>query len=191
LVTILGSGLHLYPFEGRVILFIAPILSIFVGAGIAFLYDILHKQSRIIAILIVFILFIQPASIAGYHLIKPRAPEELRPVLEYLRKNMREGDLIYVYYGAENAFRYYQEKFPEIAGRYIPGKESRDDWTGYYKEIEKLKGNERIWFIFSHIATHLGVNEEKLFLSYLDLSGTKIESFKASGASAYLYQLNK
>ncbi|MGB9720910.1 MAG: hypothetical protein ACPL28_05460 [bacterium] len=191
LITIIGSGLHLYPFEGRVILFIAPILSILVGSGIAFIYDILRRQSQVIAILVVFVLLIQPITIAVYHLIKPRAPEELRPVLEYLRKNIKENELIYVYYGAENAFRYYQEKFPEIRKDYIAGNESRTDWTGYYEEIEKLKGNDRVWFLFSHIATHLGVNEEKLFLTYLDLFGAQIESFQASGASAYLYHFNK
>lgn len=191
IITILFSIFKLYPFEGRVILFIAPILSIFVSAGISLLYNIVKKSSKLIAISISLILFIYPTFNAVYHLIKPRAPEELRPVLEYLLKNSKEQDAIYIYYGAANAFRYYQTRFSDFPANCILGIESRNDWTGYYRDIEKLKGNNRVWFIFSHIATHLGVNEEKLFVTYLNLFGTQIESYRTSGASAYLYQFNK
>ncbi|MEO0096153.1 MAG: hypothetical protein ABIL66_09740, partial [candidate division WOR-3 bacterium] len=191
IITILCSILRLYPFEGRVILFIAPILSIFVSAGVTLMYNIVKKSSTPIAISISLILFIYPALNSCYHLIKPRAPEELRPVLEYLLKNKKVQDKIYVYYGAVNAFRYYQTRFSDFHEDYILGIESRNDWTGYYRDIEKLKGNKRVWFIFSHIAKHLGGNEEKIFLSYLNLIGKQVASFTTSGASAYLYDLSK
>ncbi len=190
-ITILFSIFRLYPFEGRVILFIAPILSIFVSAGIALIYSILKKDSKLIASSAVLIIFINPTLNACYHLIRPRAPEELRPVLEFLLKNRKEEDRIYIYYGAVNALKYYQTRFLVFPKDYILGIESRDDWTGYYRDIERLKGNKRVWFIFSHIATHLGGNEEKLFLSYLNLIGNQIISFTTSGASAYLYDLSK
>ncbi len=191
IITILCSILRLYPFEGRVILFIAPILSIFVSAGVTLMYNIVKKSSTPIATSISLILFIYPALNSCYHLIKPRAPEELRSVLEYLLKNRKEQDKIYVYYGAVNAFRYYQTRFSDFHEDYILGIESRNDWTGYYRDLEKLKGNRRVWFIFSHIATHLGGNEEKIFLSYLNLIGKQVASFTTSGASAYLYDLSK
>ncbi len=191
LITILGSGLQLYPFEGRVLLFITAILIVFVSAGLSRIYEILKKESRAIAILVSLIFFIHPAMTAGIHLLRPRAPEELRPVLEYVSKNKKQEDIIYVYYGAVNAFTYYQKRFPDLDNRYITGIESRTDWTGYYRDIERLKGYSRVWFVFSHIATHLGVNEEKLFLNYLNLHGMRIDSFNTSGASAYLYELNK
>uniref|UniRef100_A0A7V3RHF0 Glycosyltransferase RgtA/B/C/D-like domain-containing protein n=1 Tax=candidate division WOR-3 bacterium TaxID=2052148 RepID=A0A7V3RHF0_UNCW3 len=189
-ITILASSFRLYPFEGRVLLFINASIILFVSAGLSRLYEILKKESKIIAILVVLLLFLHPLTISGFHLIKPRAPEELRPVLEYVNKNKRGDDIIYVYYGAVNAYKYYQKKFPRLGDDYIPGIESRDDWTGYYRDIERLKG-KRVWFLFSHIATHLGANEEKIFLSYLNILGTKIDSFSASGASAYLYYLNR
>ncbi len=191
IITILGSSLHLYPFAGRVLLFITPFLFIFTSAGLSRIYEIIQKHSHQIAVLIVAIILIHPVFSAVYHIIKPRAPEELRTVLEYVQKNKKEDDIVYVYYGAVNAFRYYQERFSNIGDDYIAGVESRTDWTGYYRDIQKLKGNKRVWFLFSHIATHLGVNEEKLFLSYLNCLGQCIESYTAPGASTYLYNLSE
>uniref|UniRef100_A0A7V0Z633 Glycosyltransferase RgtA/B/C/D-like domain-containing protein n=1 Tax=candidate division WOR-3 bacterium TaxID=2052148 RepID=A0A7V0Z633_UNCW3 len=191
IITFICSMFKLYPFEGRVILFIAPILAIFVGAGISLFYKVIKKDSRIIAMVLSLILFLQPTGTGFYHLIKPRAPEELKPVLEYLKKNKKDEDIVYVYYGAINAFKYYKNKFFNPDESFVLGIESRKDWSGYYQDIEKLKGNKRVWFIFSHIATHLGGNEEKVFLSYLNLIGSKIELFTTSGASAYLYDLSK
>lgn len=191
IVTILASIFRLYPFEGRVILFIAPILIIFVSAGISRVHEIVKKESQVIAILLSLILFIPTAGTAIYHLIKPRAPEESRPALEYIKKNKQKGDIIYVYYGARNAFEYYRLRFPELNKDYIYGIESRNDWTKYYSDIERLKGNKRVWFVFSHIATHLGVDEEKLFITYLNLLGRSIEDYKTSGASVYLYDLSR
>lgn len=191
IITILGSSLHLYPFEGRVLLFITPVLFVFTGSGISYLYEIIRKISQLVAILIATILLMHPIGVACYHLIRPRAPEELRTVLEYVQRHKNNSDIIYVYYGALNAFKYYQRRFLNTEDNYIAGIESRTDWAGYYRDIEKLRGNKRVWFLFSHIATHLGVNEEKLFLSYLSLLGQQIESFTASGASAYLYDLSE
>ncbi|MGQ9817507.1 MAG: hypothetical protein ACUVQ3_06135 [bacterium] len=191
IITMLGSSLHLYPFEGRLLLFITPVLFVFAGSGISYLYEIIRKNSQFVAILIATILLIHPIGVAFFHLIRPRAPEELRTVLEYVQKHKNNSDIIYVYYGAVNAFRYYQKKFSNIGDNYITGVESRLDWIGYYRDIERLSGNKRVWFLFSHVAKHLGVNEEKLFLSYLNIKGQRIESFTTSGASAYLYDLSE
>ncbi|MCX7995120.1 MAG: glycosyltransferase family 39 protein [candidate division WOR-3 bacterium] len=189
LMTILGSILKLYPFEGRVILFLAPVLIVFVAMGISLIYELLKYNSRLMAILFSMILYIHPGAIALKHFIRPRAPEELRPVLEYFIKNKREGDKVYIYYGAANAFRYYQTRFPVLNSDVIYGIEARHNWTEYYLDIERLKGSKRVWFLFSHVATHFGVDEERLFLTYLDITGKKIESFTVLGASAHLYDL--
>jgi len=44
--------------------------------------------------------------------------------------------------------------------------------------------------MFSHVATWHGVDEEKLFLSYLERIGTRKDTFNASGASVYLYDMS-
>jgi hypothetical protein len=66
---------------------------------------------------------------------------------------------------------------------------SRDFWRNYINDLDKLRGNKRVWVLFSHVCTWEGVDEEKYFLSYLNSIGTKMDAFKSVGASVYLYDL--
>ncbi len=52
------------------------------------------------------------------------------------------------------------------------------------KDLEQLKGQGRIWFIFSHLGEH----ERPLFLNYLDSIGTRLDENLQPGSSAYLYK---
>ena len=69
------------------------------------------QNSRLLGLALVCILLIQPVILAGYRLIKPRAPEELRPVMHYLNEHHEQEDVIYVYYASLNAFQYYSSRF--------------------------------------------------------------------------------
>ncbi len=189
--TMFGSHFQLYPFEGRLLLFLTPSILIFVASGLAEVYEIARRTYLPVAVLLTTILLTQPVSLALYRLIVPRAPEELRTVLNYVQQRRKENDIVYVYYGAFNAFRYYMGRFPDIDNNYICGIESRNNWNAYYRDIDRLKGNNRVWFLFSHIARHLGADEEQLFVSYLNHVGVLIDSFRTDGASAYLYNLER
>ncbi len=188
LLALIASGLHRYPFEGRLLLFLTPFMILVIAQGISDIRNKIRHQSNFLGIALVVILLIHPVLLAGYHLVKPRAPEELRTVLEYVDENWHDGDVIYVYYASLNAFRYYHNRYG-FPVEYVEGIESRSDWTNYYQDLQRLRGNKRVWLVFSHIATHCGVDEERLFVSYLDLLGTQLDAFKASGSAGYLYDM--
>lgn len=57
-------------------------------------------------------------------------------------------------------------------------------------DLGKLRGNKRVWILLSHVCTWKGVDEEKLFLSYLNKLGKKLYAYKSIGASVYLYDLS-
>ncbi len=188
ILTIIASSLHRYPFAGRLLLFLVPLMLIPITEGVIFLSRNTARGSILAALVLPFVLTIGPCAIASYHLIKPRAPEELRPVLKYLRKERKNSDTIYLYYASINAYNYYKEFF-NLTGPVIYGNPSRENWSNYLEQIKRLKGRNRVWFLFSHICTRFGVDEEKLFISYLDILGSQIKVYKAPGASAYLYDL--
>lgn len=189
LVTLLASALRLYPFEGRLLLFLTPLIVLLIAQGIAYIQSKASIASPIAGFALVLILLIHPVLRAGYHVVKPRAPEELRTALEYVDKNYRENDVLYVYYASLNAYRYYAYRFG-FEHDYVVGIESRDNWKQYYHDMEMIKGNHRVWVIMSHIATWHGVDEEKLFVSYLDMLGKQKDALRVSGATAYLYDLS-
>jgi uncharacterized membrane protein len=52
-------------------------------------------------------------------------------------------------------------------------------------DLEKLQGQGRVWFVFSHI----GETDRTLFINYLNTIGQQVEKNIQPGASVYLYQL--
>ncbi len=190
IIALIASGLKKYPFEGRLLLFTTPAMIFIVAEGIEFLEHRILKQYKSVSIVVALLLLSYPVVLAGYHLIKPRAPEELRPVVRYVKMHQQENDVIYAYYAAANALRYYATRFDLNQDRFVIGVESRDKWVNYYDDLRRFEGSERFWIVFSHVTRGQGTDEEELFLSYLDILGRRLDSFKASGASAYLYDLS-
>ncbi len=189
LFTIIAAELKKYPFEGRLLLFMTPCMVLIIADGINYIQRKASHGSPILGFTLVFLLLIEPVVLAGYHLIVPRAPEELRTVMEYTKKHYREGDMIYVYYASFNAYRFYAERFG-FSNDYIVGINARSDWARYEQDLLQFAGKERVWIMFSHVATWYGVDEEKLFLSYLDRRGSRRDTYRASGASVYLYDMS-
>jgi 4-amino-4-deoxy-L-arabinose transferase-like glycosyltransferase len=188
--TLIASGFQFYPFEGRLLLFLTPLMLLPLASGIVYLAKAIARTSRPLGAAVMLLLLAYPVANAGYRLFQPRAPEELRPALEYIIEQYQDGDVLYVYYGAYNAFRYYGDRVG-YEGDYVIGTESRDRWSGYFEELQTLKGNGRVWILFSHIATAFGTNEERLFISYLNTMGEQIDVHHGSGAAAYLYDLSE
>ncbi len=190
LLTLIASGFRKYPFEGRLLLFITPSMVLIISEGIDFICRKTSQGSRFVGITLVSILLVYPICFAGYRVIKPRAPEELRPVMDYVNEHYEPGDVIYVYYASINAFKYYASRF-NYTDNYIPGIEARTNWANYYSDLKNLRGNRRVWIMLSHITKDYGTNEEELFVSYLDILGTQLDAFRAPGASTYLYNLEE
>lgn len=189
LFALLASGVDWYPFSGRLLLFIVPSLLLLIAEGVGQVKEMTEPNWGKITIALVVLLFFHPVFYASYHLLKPRTHEEIRPVIAYLKAHHQHGDLVYLYYASEGAFRYYSERYGFEDDDYIVGIESRDDWRNYMKELDRLRGHNRVWILFSHVYKGEGASEEKLFLYYLDSLGERLDYFRATGAAVYLYDL--
>ena len=186
-----ASALRKYPFEGRLLLFIVPLLFLFIAHGAEKIRSAVCRTYPVIGTGVIVLLFLYPLASAGYHFLKPRVNEEIKPVLNCIREDWRQGDFLYVYYASHPAFEYYSKKYGFTKNDYIRhGITSRDNWNKYAQDLENLRGRKRAWVLFSHVHKSTGIDEEKLFLWYLDKTGTMLKSFKAAGAAAYLYDLS-
>lgn len=185
--TLLASAIRKYPISGRLLLYIVPIVLIFVVEGIEHIRVKTYNYSTIIVITLIGLLVLNPLMDSSYHLLKPYTKEEIKPVLAYIRENKQNGDLIYVYYASRVAFRYYLERYGFKDNDYIVGVSSRYNPENYISDLDKLHGNKRVWILFSHVHQ----DEKGFFLNYLNIKGKIIDSFEAKGASVYLYDLNK
>ncbi len=191
LLTLFASGLHKYPFTDRLILFLWPAVLCIMAEG---LEQILIKTKKIYPILgwlIVILLFFHPLIYETLALINPPRKEEIAPVISYIKNKRQPADIIYVYAHAEVPFEYYASKFGFKKKDYIIGVKAANNLDRYVHNLDKLRGNKRVWVLFSHVRKDNGIDEEKYLLHYLDKIGRKIDSYKAERASVYLYYLNK
>ena len=56
----------------------------------------------------------------------------------------------------------------------------------YLRELNKLRGNGRVWIVISD-----GADEEAFFLDYLDRIGRRLDQFSAQDAWLGLYDLKR
>ena len=189
-LTLLASYLTLYPFAGRMILFLAPVLILFLAEGIEAIAG-LFARSRIlpwiVRILLAVYLLYSPVSVSVENFLAPKYQEHIRPTMEYLRDYRKDGDLVYVYYWAEQAVRYYAPKYGMDMSTFILGADHRNNPADYSDDLEALRGHERVWFLFSHVYEDGNLNERNLILGMLDSMGKQLRQFRVPGTSVYLY----
>ncbi len=188
-----ASALGKYPFGGRMLLFVAPISIGLFGAACEGLYRALKRLrwgAGLAVCVLALVLLAGPASKALENFSEPRMQENMHPAMRVLRAQHRPGDLIYVYYAAMPAFRYYVPFYGFGEEQFRAGEIS------YYRflaptlaDIDTLRGNPRVWVLFSHVYEEDGVNEREAVLTYIDeqkMGKCRIES-REPGTSVLLY----
>ncbi|HWO01866.1 MAG TPA: glycosyltransferase family 39 protein [Blastocatellia bacterium] len=196
LFTLLASGAHKYPFGRRLLLFLIPPVLLMVAAGAEYIIEKKRPYSVLIGGALVALLLFQPVGGATRNMLHPRAAQDIRPILEYVRDRRKPGDAVYVYHHQRESFQYYAKKYGFDENECVMGVDARDkinrraNWEAYGKDLDKLRGNRRVWLLFSHVRKIKGVSEEEFMTQYLDRFGVRLERFGRSGASAYLYDLS-
>lgn len=189
IIAVCAAALHKYPFAQRMILFLAPLWLMLIGAGAAEVLAQTRGTLKVLGIALIALLLIQPVIEAGGILQAPLVRVEIRPAVDYIRTHDQPGDRLYVYYAARLPYLYYAARLNFDAEAIRIGN-SRRDWSGYFDEVDQQRGTGRVWFLFSDVAQNGGANEKRLFLYRLDQIGRRLEAFEAPGASAYLYDLS-
>ena len=196
LLTLIASALRRYPFSGRLLLFLVPLLLLLLAEGVQRVWMVLRRVNKpiaglVTASLIAYFLY-GPMATAFKDLQSPPLGEHIKPVMSYISENRLSGDLIYLYYAAEPAFRFYAPLYGFDRGDHVVGITSRRAPDRYLDDIEKkVKGSERIWFVFTHNCSWCMVNEQDFLLQHLDAIGQKRNELTSYGASVFLYDLGQ
>jgi len=193
LLTLIASALGKYPFSGRLLLFLVPLLFLLLAEGVERVWMVLLRVNRpmaglVTACLIVYLLW-TPIAAAYENLQSPPLGEEIKPAMSYLSQGYQSTDLIYVYIGAEPAFAFYAPVYGFDRNDYIVGVWARNDPGQYLQDVDRLRGSQRVWFVFSHNCSWCTVNEQDFILEHLNEIGVKTGELITSGAAVYLYDL--
>ncbi len=190
-VAVTASALRAYPIYGRPIAFLIPGLALLVAVGADGIRRATAASMPLAGPFLVALLLFHPLVLAGNQLVAPPEREELVPVVRYLQEHRQEGDIVYVYYGAQFALRYYAPRLGVRGRDVVTGVAARTAWARYAEDLQQLRGRPRVWVIFSHVYARGGIDEERFILYHLDAIGTRQDRFQRTGASVYLYDLRQ
>lgn len=194
IVTTLATAVFgVFPFTGRLILFLIPLWFVLAvrGAEVAGRWLLRSRRGELAALLLAPIAI---AAVVGTPF--PQPSEELRAVVQYVHAHRRPGDAIWVYYGAGQAFAYYDRLFP-LPGATISACD-RGAPASQLEQVDALRGRPRAWIVVAHAYPLGAINERALLVSYLDRIGERLATFPPdfrndadrSTAAAFLYRLD-
>jgi hypothetical protein len=197
LVALGASAAQLYPFAGRLALFLIPSLLLLAAIGvteIAALVPVKRGSAFVPAVATIFVLVVAAQSLYAAPPVYRR--EEITPAIAYLRRASRASDRSYVYYGAVPAYEYYDVR-DALPARATTGGCHRGDSGAYRAELDSLRGSPRVWLLFAHETPRL--REREMMLAHLDGLGRERDSMVVHGRDTngkttyvrlYLYDLS-
>lgn len=193
--TLIFSGLHFYPFKGRLLLFTLPFTFLILAEGVEQIRKKLWLSTPLAGICLVGLLLVFPTFDATKLIFNPISKDEIRPVLEHLKDHKQNGDIIYVCSKAARAFEYYSERFG--FDDYVLLEIDRNIWgqqqtilQRYIEHLNTVQRKARIWIVFANVRGGKPLDYELLFVQYLDQIGSKLDCFRATESAVYLYDLS-
>jgi hypothetical protein len=167
------------PLGGRLLLFLVPALLIGVAEGVGWLATREVWWLRATGVVLVGLLPLQMVVIGTrWSVERP----DMGPVLHQLDARMEPGDAVYLFVFARPQFFHYGPEADHVIEGFWRGREA----SAYADDFAKLPSG-RVWMLFSHASyMHGGADS---FPPIIDQFGRQLESFRASGAELYLYEI--
>ncbi|MFY9551330.1 MAG: glycosyltransferase family 39 protein [Thermoanaerobaculia bacterium] len=184
-VALAAAVTHQYPFSGRAILFLTPAALLAAADGAGLIVDglaRLHVPQPVGGALFAVSLAVATAWNPPVY-----RNEDTRPILATLASRRQPGDVIYVYYGAERAVRFYGPRVGIEPSEATFGGCHRGQPREYLRELERFRGRPRVWVVFAHASPA----EQRAMRGYLGRIGRRRAGFEAVGAAAELYDLSE
>ncbi|MBN1572630.1 MAG: glycosyltransferase family 39 protein [Deltaproteobacteria bacterium] len=197
-LTLIASSLHRYPFYGRLLLFITPAIVIFLSVGLWEIFELKRGKpittvvSTIIGVFLIGLLFFSSFFVGEDYFFKPITREEIKPVLVYIKEHQREGDIVYVYYGAFDQFLYYAKRYDFDINRCYTDAKIRENPPRYSFNLNTILGHERVWILFSHVFDKKKLEEVESIKSVLieGYGGRVLDFHEEVGSFVYLFEFS-
>jgi hypothetical protein len=178
-----------YPFggdhgalPGRTLLFLVPCFLIAVGSG---LQDLMTRLPKWIFVTMIGAIAVGNALPLARSF--PMARDEIRPVLEYIVEQRRDGDLLYIYYGARHAFEWYAPSMGLHDMERIDGTCARATPERYAADVARIPPRGRSWLVISHAVAR----EPRLLAAQFQRRGTELARVVRPGAAALLFDMEQ
>ncbi len=200
-VALLASALRLYPFKGRLSLFLVPSTVLLMGwgvdAGVGWLRRRVESPEpaagavamRATFLTLAFAVLVSAASITWAWSTAPYR-EELRPVLTQMAERIQPGDLVYLHSGTQHAALFYEracEACRLTPALQVRGRFPLDGEEAVRAELAGLPESDRLWAVFSHEWWGFGDEERDEIVAQLEARAGAPDTIQAPGAEAFLF----
>ncbi len=143
LLFAVGASLfQAYPVYDRMALFFLPSILIIMAEGACCIWIKSIMWTRLIPAILIILIVYQPLNHSFYRLKEPIRNRELKHVMKYVSDNIQPNDIIYLYYWAEPAFRYYDEFYGFDFDNFVLISPKPD--LEYVKEVDHFRNNKGI-----------------------------------------------
>lgn len=168
----LAATLRLYPLEGRLTLWTTPLVAIFLVIGGKWLLDFLPNRltSRVSTVALPLLAFV-PASMMIREPL-PITNEDVRPGLQRLAAATGEGDAVYVFYGAWQAWQYYADRLDLPTEHTVIGSCSRESRGRALDEVQQIGDASRLWVVLSPVTSPS--RDREMFLRFMEGAGAQL-----------------
>lgn len=189
-VALVASGLHLYPFRDRLLLFLLPYVLVFVGFTVSAVVSMSTASARAGAAALAVLGFGSVSQLWGEFTYFPRpfGTEHIEPVLREIAQRRSADEPIYVDHSALPAFRHYRRRSGLAGAETIEGQWNWEDPRCLLAELEQVARRPRAWVLYSHSPPMLGMREDAAFLYLAQVAGRPLHTISAVNVQAFLYE---
>lgn len=186
LIHLLVSALKLYPFDLRLILYQAPLYIIVLVYGLHHFWLALAKarwRPLFLALAVLLLSFRIALKLPINH-------DEIKPAIDYINRNQRPGQSLYVFWGSIPATRYYYETgrahFDSLSIYW--GEPRTVSSASYLRDLQNIHG--MTWLLISHLYPYNGDRtEEWQVIDALKRRGRLLDRQDFLGSTVYRFDL--
>ena len=190
-VSLVASSLGFYPAEGRLFLFINPLLMI----QMMFSLKVISKERKIPVVLSgIFLLFLMFKQDGIRDYLNDgkiyREDEETRDLVAYLQDGIKEDEIVYVYHASIPAFEYYNGYDNHSIGQY---KNNVIFANGFFMngensaDIELVSNSKKAYIFTSHVFPERIAG----LLDALEMKGSLNIAAETYGTKLYYYNIDQ
>ena len=158
ILTVVASLLQKYPFYERLLVFLAPLPILFLAHSCAKLTTAVLPRAKwslaFPAVLLAWPLFNSVAQVVDTDLFGDYKKSYYRDALLYIDQHLQEGDVVYIYWNAKPAYRFYKATYGlkmearELTDARFLVKDSTEYLQRLRPEYQNTEGVKRIWFVY-------------------------------------------
>lgn len=179
-LTVIASGLKLYPFRARMILFLTPLIFLAAASAVDWLAGrsqrVLRASAWAAAAALVALLLMPSLTIVA----RPHNHSDIKGALTYVAAQRQPGDTVALSVWSEAAYRFYAPQFGLAAMPVVAAIPRENDADAFLRTLCQRAERGAVWIIFSH-----RFDERLDFLTGLRAVAPQLAAWEGDGAGAY------